>query len=345
MLDEKEKTMIELTKGPNRLVLLPELGGAVGEWTHDGQDIFLPVANPDLRAQKGEAVAAYPLVPYSNRIAHGRFTFDGTTYHLDRNMGEHPHTIHGNGWERPWAVMHKTDSHAILALEHWPRGLESQGVKNQSVNTQDVGSQDAGSQENATEDTPDDSQVPTASRAQDRQWPFAYRATLSFQLHDDGLMVDMVVENIDTVEQPVGFGFHPFLAAQGAATLHFTARTVWITDGEGLPVRQEKADRDWSFDPPADAHARSIDNAFAGFAGHVALKRSEAGLKVTIESDPIFEHVVLFTAPDKPFVAIEPVTNMTDAVNRPDVPGRGLHRLKPGTRTGGRMRFRVGRLD
>nr|WP_294914981.1 aldose 1-epimerase [uncultured Neokomagataea sp.] len=296
--------MIELTKGHNTVTVFPELGGALGAWCFDGQEVFLPVANADLKAQKGEAVGAYPLVPYSNRIADGRFEVDGNAYQLDRNMGDHPHTIHGNGWELPWTVAHKTESHVVLTLEHRPN---------------------------------------VEARQDERQWPFAYRAVLVYQLHNDGLEVEMVVENLDDVEQPVGFGFHPFLAAQGPATLRFEADAVWITDAQGLPIRHEKTEGEWSFAQPVDAHARFIDNCFAGFKGGAELVRPEAGLTVRVEADPIFQHAVVFTAPDGPFVALEPVTNMTDAINRSEIAGRGLHVLKPGARIGGAMRFRIAR--
>ncbi|KXV28633.1 aldose epimerase [Gluconobacter japonicus] len=291
--------MIELSRGKSRLTILPETGGAVGVWQRDGKDIFLPVPNEALTAQKGEAVGAYPLIPYSNRIANGRFSFHGQDYDLAPNMGDHPHTIHGNAWEQEWTVAHQGASHAVLTLDHVP-------------------------QDN------------------DRQWPFAYRAVLSYLLTDDVLDVHMVVENRDTVDQPVGFGFHPFLAAEGLATLSFDAEKVWLTSPDGLPVESVPCEGEWSFHAAKNAHARSIDNCFAGFGGTVGLDRPDAGVKVSVEADPIFTHLVVFTSPDGPFVAVEPVTNMTDAINRPDIPGRGLHILKPKTRIGGRMRFRVG---
>ncbi|QEH96558.1 aldose 1-epimerase [Gluconobacter thailandicus] len=290
--------MIELSRGKSRLTILPETGGGIGVWQLDGKDIFLPVSNEALAAQKGEAVGAYPLIPYSNRIADGRFSFNGQDYDLAPNMGDHPHTIHGNAWEKDWTVAHQGANHAVLTLDHVP-------------------------QEN------------------DTQWPFTYRAVLSYLLTENTLDVQMVVENRDTVDQPVGFGFHPFLAAQGPATLSFDATKAWLTSPDGLPVQAVSCDGEWSFHAPKDAHARFIDNCFAGFGGQVVLDRPDAGLKVTVEADPIFTHLVVFTSPDDPFVAVEPVTSMTDAINRSDIPDRGLHVLKPNTRIGGRMRFHV----
>ncbi|MEJ5116046.1 aldose 1-epimerase [Gluconobacter cerinus] len=290
--------MIELSCGKSRLTILPETGGSVGLWQRDEKDIFLPTPNDALRALNGVAVGAYPLIPYSNRIAEGRFSFGGKSYDLAPNMGDHPHTIHGNAWEQPWTVAHQGASYAVLTLDHVP-------------------------QEN------------------DQAWPFAYRAALSYQLTDAGLDVQIAIENRGEAEQPVGFGFHPFLAADENATLSFDAEKVWLTSPDGLPVQGAPCDGEWSFHTPKPAHDRFIDNCFAGFGGRVVLKHPDDGLAVTVEADPIFKHLVVFTSPDSPFVAVEPVTNMTDAINQTDVVASGLHLLKPKTRIGGRMRFRV----
>jgi aldose 1-epimerase len=48
--------------------------------------------------------ACFPLVPYSNRIRDGRFNFAGQTIQLPLNFGDHPHSIHGHGWQSAWQV-------------------------------------------------------------------------------------------------------------------------------------------------------------------------------------------------------------------------------------------------
>ncbi|MFT8807537.1 aldose 1-epimerase [Gluconobacter sp.] len=294
--------MIELVAGEQRAVVLPKLGAALGRWQFRGKDVFLPVANPALVAQRGEAVAAYPLVPYSNRIAQGRFAFEGREYRLAPNMAGDSSAIHGNGWEREWTVTHRTDRDVVLVLEHVPQ-------------------------------------------ADDPQWPFAYRAELSYGLRPDGLEVRLVVENRDAGRQPVGLGFHPFLAAKGAATLAFEAQDVWLTTPDALPSRRVPCEGEWAFGRPVDVHARAIDNCFSGFGGRAVLANRETGLSVEVEADRLFGHVVVFTAPDSPFVAVEPVTNMTDAINHPEIADRGLHVLEPEAQVGGSMRFRVEKVD
>jgi aldose 1-epimerase len=113
--------MIELSAGALRLVLDPETGGAIAALTR-GVPLLRPVADPRLGAQHGRAVAAYPLIPYANRIGWRRFSLGGKSYALDRNFGDHPHTIHGNAWMHPWTVLHAGDRAACLAFDHDPAG-------------------------------------------------------------------------------------------------------------------------------------------------------------------------------------------------------------------------------
>ena len=54
----------------------------------------------------------------SDRIAHGQFRWDGTDHLLDRNFGHNPHTIHGIGWHRAWAVATVGSATATLTLRH-----------------------------------------------------------------------------------------------------------------------------------------------------------------------------------------------------------------------------------
>lgn len=67
----------------------------------------------------------FPLVPYANRIADGRFAFGGIDAQLPLNFGNHPHSLHGVGWQAPWEVSSNTDDGASLLLHHeaapsWP---------------------------------------------------------------------------------------------------------------------------------------------------------------------------------------------------------------------------------
>jgi aldose 1-epimerase len=69
-------------------------------------------------------LACFPLVPYANRIAAGRFSFAGREVGLRRNWDRDPHPLHGQGWRAPWSVESLSDSQATFAFlgggDEWP---------------------------------------------------------------------------------------------------------------------------------------------------------------------------------------------------------------------------------
>lgn len=103
------------------LELLPALGGAVTTLRHQGHDVLRPAPEaPDVLA-----TGCFPLAPYANRIARGWFAFDGREYRLPLNFGDHPHSLHGRGWQAEWTVAEASADRAVLAHAHdggkgWP---------------------------------------------------------------------------------------------------------------------------------------------------------------------------------------------------------------------------------
>ena len=110
------------------LEVLPETGGAINRLRHAGRDILRagPPANTDpLQA------ASFPMIPYVNRIAHCRMRFTGREWRLPANFGDHPHCLHGIGWQRPWEVQAVTADSLELHLRHpggngWPFAFQAQ---------------------------------------------------------------------------------------------------------------------------------------------------------------------------------------------------------------------------
>jgi aldose 1-epimerase len=101
----------------------PELGGCLaGLWLGD-VPVLRSTHAPDLHSVR--QAASYPLVPFSNRLAHATLQWQGTDHPLVRNFAPEPHAIHGVGWQRPWAVLEASDTFALLSFEHradaaWP---------------------------------------------------------------------------------------------------------------------------------------------------------------------------------------------------------------------------------
>ncbi len=70
-------------------------------------------------------LSSFPLVPYSNRIGHGRFVWNGQKIQIAPNCAPEPHAIHGTGWEDRWEIAEISLSSVTLSLDHqadarWP---------------------------------------------------------------------------------------------------------------------------------------------------------------------------------------------------------------------------------
>lgn len=292
--------MFDLVAGDARLTLCPALGGSIGGWQRKGVALLRPTPDEALRGTNSRALSCFPLIPFSNRIAWGRFSFGGESFQLDRNFGDHPHTIHGNAWQRAWDVASRTATEAQLTFAHDPAA--------------DTGS----------------------------HWPYRYRAGLLYALTPDTLDVTISIENTDHRTQPVGLGLHPYQPRTPQTAIAFRAGSVWHTGADSLPDQRLPAEGPWSFDPGHVITPPPLDHCYAAWTGRAEITRPEHGVRLVIAADDIFRHLVVYTPGDKPYFAVEPASNMTDAINRMDtVPDHGLRVLAPGESLVRQVRFSV----
>lgn len=102
--------------------LRPALGGAIGALRYDCHDVL---RQAPLDAADATETACFPMIPYANRIAQGAFAFGGWHYRLPPNLGDHPHSLHGVGWQTAWTVDAAAADSITLACRHpggdgWP---------------------------------------------------------------------------------------------------------------------------------------------------------------------------------------------------------------------------------
>jgi aldose 1-epimerase len=112
---------MKITAGEAELVLAPEMGGSVVSWTVSGRPLFRPA---DPAATGARMQSCYPLVPFSNRVAGGRFSFAGRDYTLPILLGTW--AIHGAGWCLPWSVDGHTMRLDYPGGELWPFAFEAE---------------------------------------------------------------------------------------------------------------------------------------------------------------------------------------------------------------------------
>lgn len=103
--------MIELAADIWRVQLRPEIGGAVSAMHRGGVPILRTM--PDQADHPFDA-ACFPLVPYCNRIANGRFGWAERPVALAPNLSGHPHPLHGMGWLSQWHLIRHDKTSALM---------------------------------------------------------------------------------------------------------------------------------------------------------------------------------------------------------------------------------------
>lgn len=111
-------TDLSLQNGDLTVELAPQAGGSIAAFRCAGHDLLRPMGATDRASGQGRNAAAYPLVPYSNRIKDGRLVFGADTYRLKHNWFGVNHPMHGDGWAAAWRVMRSDDRSAEIAYEH-----------------------------------------------------------------------------------------------------------------------------------------------------------------------------------------------------------------------------------
>ena len=112
---------LHLTRGGFQLAVCPALGGAITRFAFEGFDLLRPWDGSEQVRRTG----CFVLAPYSNRVADGRFDFDGSSHQLRRNSADHALPIHGVAWKRAWQLDERGADHLLLSLSHDSREGEN----------------------------------------------------------------------------------------------------------------------------------------------------------------------------------------------------------------------------
>lgn len=159
-------------------------------------------------------------------------------------------------------------------------------------------------------------------------FPFAYGATQNISLDDNGLSIELTVENTGTSPMPVGSGLHPFFKRSPETCLQFKAAQFWFPPTNGndgvlgpLPSRLGS-----SLNAPLPKH--TLDHAFAGFNGNLVI--SNPGQTIQLSSNAPILHIYAPAGED--FFCAEPVSHLPGQLTDPET-GFGGHILEPGETT------------
>jgi aldose 1-epimerase len=278
------------------------------------------------------------LFPFPNRVRNGVYTFEGRTYRMakllakgwDRGAGQ---AIHGLVADRAWTVEEAS--------------ADADGATIRSSLQMDA--------------FPDIAE----------QYPFPCRIAVTYRLREGVLTMGIEVANTGDGNLPMGFGIHPWfpLALRPGVKLpdasplspehraevqvRVPAAAIWeleklMPTGAVIPVDAEAELYDLRRFRPLNGHF--FDHVFtrvqqdADGWSEAGMRDPKSGLETVLAADRPFREWVFYAPPDRPVIALEPYTCVTDAVNlAPHGIDAGLITLPPGRTWRGNIRFRLRR--
>jgi aldose 1-epimerase len=277
---------ITLTAGGWTAQVAPAMGGSLLSLTYKGEPILRPTPDEAIAATDVRLTAGYPMIPYANRIDHGRFEFAGAAHQLAADFIGAPHSIHGLGWRRAWSVETVDQQACTLSLRYHPTG------------------------------------------AADPDWPFAFEASEQFLLNARGLTVRMAMTNLEPSPAAAGVGFHSFFRRRPGETLTFGAKAAWRNGPDMLPAARQGG-RGWNYADGRALGSDEIDNDFSGWGGLVRME-APSRARVRMRASRSFGALRVYTPVGADFYAVEPVSHLANAINRPDLKDHAMTVLAPG---------------
>ncbi len=287
--------------------VLPDTGASIafGRIKRNSRWLDFMRPTPESSYRNAYATASYVLAPWSNRIREGRFLFRGNEYRLRVNY-EDGTAIHGTANEFPWTV-----------------------------------------------ETADRSCLVTGFRSDDFygvNFPWRFSVRMEFRLDGQQFSLTTSLKNEDRTAMPGGFGHHPYflrkLGGQGddvqleiPCSQYFVLENCLPSAGP-VPI-PSKLD----FQKLRPLGSEFVDDALAGRTPGKPFRFVYPEAAITMHADDVFQNVILHAPPDKPYYALEPLTNANDGFNLydKDIPGSGVFVLEPGQEQQGACSLRIER--
>ena len=176
-------------------------------------------------------------------------------------------------------------------------------------------------------------------------WPWTYSAEQVFALADGGLNIRLTLRNRDVKPMPASLGFHPYFPRLASTRLTASVTGMWKSDETELPAEHVTGSPllDLARGAPLDK-APSVNNCYTGWRSPARIDQPDNGLTISLEASPECTFLHIYTPVGQSFFAVEPVSAMPNAFNRPEPANvTGMRTLGPGESFSIEMRVAVNR--
>jgi aldose 1-epimerase len=112
---------VTLKAGNSIATLAPDVGGGISGLILAGHEILLRERSVDADDADPRNLGEFPMAPWVNRIANGRFAWQGREICVVDGPGHDPQGLHGIGWRSSWSVSDRSETEVTLGIT-WDGG-------------------------------------------------------------------------------------------------------------------------------------------------------------------------------------------------------------------------------
>jgi len=154
-------------------------------------------------------------------------------------------------------------------------------------------------------------------------WPWPFKAQVSYSVRANVFSSSVHLQNNADTTMPAGLGWHPYfnryISKQNeSVNLCMDVKGAYpdsnnnrIPSGPPQPLLNHQ---DFSKEKPLSPH-NFLDTCFYGYNGKGYISWPDSGVKIHYTCSPQCSHLVIYNPSNKPFFAVEPITNANNGVN------------------------------
>lgn len=145
------------------------------------------------------------------------------------------------------------------------------------------------------------------------EWPFSFEIVQYYRLSEEGLLIDVEVQNTGLEAMPFSMGHHPFFPIEGDTKLYAKVQQAWFSDEELMPTYLDNHPLVQRLENGYPVKEASWDTIFTGWDKSAQVEWSNRRLHYTVTSPMDF--FVLYNPIDENWFCAEPFGNITDSFN------------------------------
>lgn len=116
---------IRLESGRSHATLAPDVGGSIAGLALGSREVLRPGPASEQADADPRSFSEFPMIPWVNRVAGGRFSWRGREIDVAAGPGHDPQGLHGIGWRMPWKAVEIGPCEASLEFAwagaaNWP---------------------------------------------------------------------------------------------------------------------------------------------------------------------------------------------------------------------------------